>query len=78
MDNRSTTQNYFFIQRLPEGSDMPELVYHTKAEAPEECYYKFLTRPSANKFLREQKKEHPENKYRVVRLRESYFATEWE
>lgn len=73
----ATNHNYFFVQKFVEGKE-PAIVIHSSDEETGEDYYQLLSRSEANKLLREQKKANPETKYRVVRLRESYFTTDWE
>lgn len=77
MKETMTNHNYFYVQIFVEGG-MPEIIHHSQDEETGEFYYKFLSRAEANKLLKAEKKINPNNKYRVVRLRESYFATEWE
>ena len=53
-------------------------VPHTYLESISDFLYNLDTRADANKFLRECKKELPENKYRVVKITVVRQLSKWQ
>jgi len=71
---KSTT---FWVESKDEKGK-EQIVGHSQDQKTGEIYFLHLTKASANKLLKAEKKISPEYKYRVVREIKEMFRTEWE
>ena len=67
---------YYYVQAQVKGKD-PQIVYHTHDKKAKKYYHKFLDRKKAKALAEAEKKLTPDVLFRVVKLTETYIASEW-
>lgn len=79
MKNIKHTTTHYYVQSIDTKNEdnQPAIVGHTKDEETGEIYYKFMSKKSAERLMKEEIATAPEFSYRIVKLVNTFEATAW-
>lgn len=77
MSKEKTKIVRYYVQTRKNGKSLPEIVYHTKNDKTKEYWHEFINKSQAVELMNEEKKAHPNEQFRVVKIVTEYSSDGW-
>ena len=77
MSKEKTKIVRYYVQTRKNEKSLPEIVYHTKNDKTKEYWHEFINKAQAVELMNDEKKAHPDEQFRVVKIETGYSSDGW-